>query len=224
MPITSSMTAAPRIVEPSRVRSAPSSISVCAEMLTLVAVRIVPMKTPSQNTREAECRSGRDAAEEGQDHAAEGGPEGHRADAPHLLEIGLEAGDEHQEEDADFREVADQRARPGRRSRRRAASRARRGASGRAAGRRGSRRIRPAGRSRLAAAPAALAAAITSARSSRTCRAWRHLKNGNRPRHLDRKRSVLQPRELRRPCRGRRCRPRTARCRACIPSACARST
>ena len=50
MPITSSMTAAPRMVDPSRVRSAPSSMSVCAEMLTLVAVRTVPMKTPSQNT------------------------------------------------------------------------------------------------------------------------------------------------------------------------------
>ena len=48
MPITSSMTAAPRMVEPSRERSAFSSISVCAEMLTLVAVRIVPMKRPVQ--------------------------------------------------------------------------------------------------------------------------------------------------------------------------------
>jgi hypothetical protein len=48
IPITSSITAAPRIVEPSRVRSAPISSSVCAEMLTLVAVRIAPMKMPSQ--------------------------------------------------------------------------------------------------------------------------------------------------------------------------------
>jgi hypothetical protein len=48
MPITSSITAAPRMVAPSRERNAPISSSVCAEMLTLVAVRIVPMKMPSQ--------------------------------------------------------------------------------------------------------------------------------------------------------------------------------
>ena len=42
------MTAAPRMVDPSRERSAPSSISVCAEMLTLVAVRIAPTKIPCQ--------------------------------------------------------------------------------------------------------------------------------------------------------------------------------
>ena len=47
--MTSSITAAPRIVEPSFDLSAPSSISVCAEMLTLVAVRIVPMKMPCQS-------------------------------------------------------------------------------------------------------------------------------------------------------------------------------
>ena len=50
IPMTSSMTAAPRIVDPSRDLRTPSSISVCAEMLTLVAVRMVPTKSPSQNT------------------------------------------------------------------------------------------------------------------------------------------------------------------------------
>ncbi len=48
--MTSSMTAAPRIVEPSFDRRTPSSISTCAEMLTLVAVRIVPTKMPVQKT------------------------------------------------------------------------------------------------------------------------------------------------------------------------------
>ena len=48
IPITSSMTAAARIVEPSRDRSAPISSSVCAEIVTLVAVRIAPTKMPSQ--------------------------------------------------------------------------------------------------------------------------------------------------------------------------------
>ena len=48
--MTSSITAAPRIVVPSRERRAFSSIRVCAEMLTLVAVRIVPMKRPVQRS------------------------------------------------------------------------------------------------------------------------------------------------------------------------------
>ena len=50
MPITSSITAAPRIVDPSLDLRTPSSISTWAEMLTLVAVRIVPTKMPVQNT------------------------------------------------------------------------------------------------------------------------------------------------------------------------------
>ena len=38
------------MVEPSFDLRTPSSISTCAEMLTLVAVRIVPTKMPVQNT------------------------------------------------------------------------------------------------------------------------------------------------------------------------------
>ena len=46
-PSTSSITAAPRIVEPAFERSCPTFIKVCAVIVTLVAVRIVPRKTAS---------------------------------------------------------------------------------------------------------------------------------------------------------------------------------
>jgi len=42
---TSSTTAAPRSANPSRLRSLPSSSKVCALMLTLVAVRMMPTKS-----------------------------------------------------------------------------------------------------------------------------------------------------------------------------------
>jgi len=92
IPMTSSMTAAPRIVEPSRERSAPISSSVCAEMLTLVAVRMAPMKMPSQYSGRPNARPERDVA-----------------DAAHLDEVGLEPRHEHQQQDADLREIPDER-------------------------------------------------------------------------------------------------------------------
>src|SRR6185503_1170842 len=46
----------------------------------------------------------RGAAGERQDDSAQGGPEGDLADAPHLLQVGLHPGDEHQQDDADLRQ------------------------------------------------------------------------------------------------------------------------
>ena len=104
MPITSSMTAAARIVDPSRERSAPSSISVCAEMLTLVAVRIVPMKMPCQNSGRPKATASAAPPKNGQHDAAERPTRTRpcRRGASH--EIGLETRDEHQQEDADLRQ------------------------------------------------------------------------------------------------------------------------
>jgi hypothetical protein len=81
-------------------------MSVCAEMLTLVAVRMVPMKTPTKSSRiPEECRS-RGAAGEREHDAAERGPERDAAHPPHLGHVGLETGDEHQQDDADVGHAA----------------------------------------------------------------------------------------------------------------------
>ena len=107
IPITSSMTAAPRIVVPSRERSAFSSISVCAEMLTLVAVRIVPMKMPVQTSGWPKAAATKAPAKSGQHDTTKRRPERHGTHPPHLHEIGLETRDEHQQNDADVGEILD---------------------------------------------------------------------------------------------------------------------
>ena len=76
-------------------------------MLTLVAVRIVPMKMPAQTSGWPKAAAVKGAGDEREYDATKRRPERHGTYAPHLDEIGLETRDEHQENDPEVGEILD---------------------------------------------------------------------------------------------------------------------
>ena len=151
--MTSSMTAAPRMVAPSR----DAQRAELDQRLRGDADAGRGQDGADEDSfpvqRQPESDGGGNASGHRQHDAAEGSPERHLADAAHLGEVGFEPRDEHEQDDADLGEIADD----GEKVRRRwtapgaawqiAASRARSAPSARGSGRRGSHRRPPAARS-----------------------------------------------------------------------------
>ncbi len=135
-PRTSSTTAAPRMIWPSRVLSAPSSDSTRAVIPIEVAVSAAPDEDRGQRLV-AERRRDRVAAGKRQQHPRQRHGQRGRSDPDQLVEVGLEPHLEEQQHDADLR-------RAGRRPPTAAPVRGRRGREG---SRPATLRERPAGRS-----------------------------------------------------------------------------